>query len=72
METVENLLDDIFSPSAESVNTHNTEHMITAFVKETYFKIQLPIAVAPSFTTEFGSLSNMDGNANNETLPVFQ
>lgn len=53
METVENLLDDIFSPSTESVNTHNTEHMITAFVKETYFKIQLPIAVAPSFTTEF-------------------
>uniref|UniRef100_A0A183CRF9 Movement protein n=1 Tax=Globodera pallida TaxID=36090 RepID=A0A183CRF9_GLOPA len=37
---------------AESVHVFGTEHMVTAFVRETHFKLQLPMNAVPSFTTE--------------------
>uniref|UniRef100_A0A183CJJ0 Lipoyl synthase, mitochondrial n=1 Tax=Globodera pallida TaxID=36090 RepID=A0A183CJJ0_GLOPA len=59
-EVVEtNLMDDSSissreeaSSSAQSVHVFGTEHMVTAFVRETHFKLQLPMNAVPSFTTE--------------------
>uniref|UniRef100_A0A914GX30 RAB6A-GEF complex partner protein 2 n=1 Tax=Globodera rostochiensis TaxID=31243 RepID=A0A914GX30_GLORO len=57
-EVVEtNLMDDNgnreeASSSAQSVHVFSTEHMVTAFVRETHFKLQLPMNAVPSFTTE--------------------
>lgn len=51
-ETVEtNLLDD---SRGENTSVHSSEHMVTAFVKETYFKVPLYMNAVPSFTTESG------------------
>jgi hypothetical protein len=40
---------------SENIQVHNTEHMITAFVKETYLKLPLPMTAVPSFITKSGS-----------------
>jgi hypothetical protein len=50
-ETVEtNLIDDT---KPEDIFSHCKEHSITAFIKQTYFKLALPMSAVPCFTTEF-------------------
>lgn len=52
METIEVSL--YGNKRKENIVYQSSEHFVTAFIKETYFKVSIPLTFVPAFSTEAG------------------